>query len=68
MFKSEIGMTLVEYITQYRMQEARRLITTTDKKLSEIAEEVGYTDVSYFSNCFKKFYGMSPRSLQKQDQ
>ena len=66
MFKSEIGMTLVEYITQYRMQEARRLITTTDKKLSEIAEEVGYTDVSYFSNCFKKFYGMSPRSLQKQ--
>ncbi|MBO4680016.1 MAG: helix-turn-helix transcriptional regulator [Lachnospiraceae bacterium] len=66
MFKSEIGMTLVEYITQYRMQEAKRLITQTDKKLADIAEEVGYADVSYFGNCFKKYYGVSPRSLMKQ--
>ncbi|MBR4667916.1 MAG: response regulator [Butyrivibrio sp.] len=66
MFKSEMDMTLTEYITQYRMQEAKRLITTTDAKLSEVAEKVGYSDVSYFSNVFKKYYGISPRSMSKE--
>ncbi len=66
MFKSEMNMTLSEYITQYRMQEAKKLITTTDEKLVTIAEKVGYSDVSYFSNVFKKFYGISPRSIGKE--
>ncbi len=66
MFKSEMDMTLTEYITQLRMQEAKRLITTTDSKLTEVAEKVGYSDVSYFSNVFKKFYGISPRSMSKE--
>lgn len=65
MFKSEMNMTLTEYITQYRMQEARKLITTTDEKLSTIAEKIGFSDVSYFSNVFKKYYGISPRSMGK---
>ncbi|MCR4903378.1 MAG: response regulator [Butyrivibrio sp.] len=65
MFKSQMDMTLTEYITQYRMQEAKKLITTTDEKLSSIAEKVGFSDVSYFSNVFKKYYGISPRSMSK---
>ncbi len=67
MFKSEMNMTLTEYITQYRMQEAKRLITSTEEKLSAIAEQVGYSDVSYFSNVFKKFYGTSPRSMTRSE-
>ena len=63
MFKSEMDMTLSEYITQFRMQEAKKLITETDEKLSSIAGKVGYSDVSYFSNVFKKFYGISPRGM-----
>ncbi len=63
MFKSEMDMTLSEYITSFRMQEAKRLITGTDEKLTAIAEKVGYSDVSYFSNVFKKYYGTSPRSM-----
>ena len=66
MFKSEMNMTLSEYITSYRMQEAKKLITSTENKLSDIAEKVGYNDVSYFSNVFKKFYGISPRSMTKE--
>lgn len=66
MFKSEMDMTLTEYITQYRMQKAKTLLTTTNDKLSAIAESVGYNDVSYFSNVFKKFYGVSPRSMSKE--
>ena len=66
MFKSEMDMTLSEYITQVRMQEAKRLITTTDEILSSVAEKVGFSDVSYFSNVFKKYYGISPRSMSKE--
>ncbi len=66
MFKEQMNMTLSEYITQIRMQEAKRLITSTDRKLSEIAEDVGYADVAYFSNVFKKFYGISPRNMGKE--
>lgn len=66
MFKSEMDMTLSEYITSYRMQEAKRLITSTDEKLSSVAEQVGYSDVSYFSNVFKKYYGISPRSMTRE--
>ena len=65
MFKDEMNMTLQEYMTSFRMQEAKRLILETDEKLAEVAENVGYSDVSYFSNCFKKFYGVSPRSMKK---
>ncbi len=66
MFKSEMDMTLTEYITQYRMQKAKALLTSTDEKLSSIAESVGYKDVSYFSNVFKKYYGVSPRSMSRE--
>ncbi len=65
MFKSEFDMTLSEYITQFRMQEAKKLITTTNEKLTVVAQSVGYSDVSYFSNVFKKYYGTSPRSMNK---
>lgn len=63
MFKNETNMTLTEYITTYRMQIAKNLILETDYKLTRIAEEVGYNDISYFSKCFKKHYGVSPKSI-----
>ena len=66
MFKAEMDMTLTEYITQFRMQRAKHLITTTDEKLATIAEMVGYSDVSYFSNVFKKYFGIAPRSMGRQ--
>ncbi|MCR4587237.1 MAG: response regulator [Lachnospiraceae bacterium] len=63
MFKSELAMTLTEYITKVRMEQARIILKETDEKLTAVAEMVGYSDVSYFSNVFKKYYGTSPRSL-----
>lgn len=61
MFKSEMNMTLSEYITQYRMERAKSLIKENHLKLAVVAEQVGYSDVSYFSKCFKKYYGVSPK-------
>ncbi len=65
MFKSEMNMTLSEYITKYRLEMAQKLIKETDYKLFHIAEQVGYSDVSYFSKCFKKYYGVSPKTIAK---
>ena len=63
MFKSEMNMTLLEYITKYRMHIAKKMILNTDEKLTQISEQVGYSDISYFSKCFKKYYGVSPKNM-----
>lgn len=63
MFKSETNQTLSEYITRYRMKIARQMIQETNEKLTVIAELTGYNDVSYFSKCFKRYYGTSPKNI-----
>lgn len=67
MFKEEMGMTLLEFIIKYRMHMAKQLILTTDYSLTQIAEKVGYNDVSYFSKCFKRYYKVSPKHMTKKD-
>ena len=59
-FKKEAGIPFITYLTDYRMQQAVRLILETNEKSYEIAEHVGYDDANYFSYVFKKQFGMSP--------
>lgn len=59
-FKRETGMSFITYLTQVRMQEAERLLSSTDDKSYIIAGKVGYAEANYFSYVFKKQYGMSP--------
>lgn len=59
-FKQNVGMTLSDYITEVRMNEAKRLIESGGLKFSEIGYKVGYQDPAYFSKCFKKHFGVSP--------
>lgn len=66
MFKEEMGMTLLEFLTKYRMHVAKQLILENEHNLTQIAEMVGYNDVSYFSKCFKKYYQVSPKQMTKQ--
>lgn len=56
-FKKETGVSLIEYITQKRIEESIRLLDTTDYKAYEIAEKVGFRDPHYFSICFKRYTG-----------
>ncbi|QJD82075.1 response regulator [Cohnella herbarum] len=63
-FKKNHGMTVTDYITQRRMQEARSLLLEGQYKLSDIAERVGFQDPAYFSRAFKKYYGTSPRDYE----
>lgn len=59
-FKKETGKTFINYLTDYRMEQAVDLLLTQNEKTYIIAEKVGYADPNYFSYVFKKQFGMSP--------
>ena len=59
-FKKEVGMSFVAYLTKIRLEHAVELLRTTEDKTYVIAEAVGYTEPNYFSYVFKKQYGISP--------
>lgn len=60
LFKEEVGENFSTYLTIYRMKKAEFLIKNTDMKISQISNEVGYTNSGYFSKTYKKYKGVSP--------
>jgi two-component system response regulator YesN len=65
-FKQETGEMFTDYVNRLRLEEAKRLLRSTDKKTQEIAEEVGYTQATYFYWVFKKYIGKSPTQYRRQ--
>ncbi len=63
-FSQEMGMTFIEYLTDYRMNMAKKLLRQTAMRSGEIAGEVGYRDPRYFSFLFKKTVGCTPRDYR----
>lgn len=59
-FKKETGQNFTTYLTDYRLNEASRLLMETNEKSYIIAKKVGYTDPNYFSYVFKRKFGVSP--------
>jgi two-component system response regulator YesN len=66
-FKEETGVTFVEYLTRIRMERALHLLRHTDKKIYEIASEVGFKDPHYFSQAFKKAFGRAANEYRKKN-
>lgn len=64
-FTKETGETFSSYLTTLRMQKARELLKTTNFKIYEIAEMVGYHSVEHFNRMFKKMNGISPLQYRK---
>lgn len=64
-FKKETGMSLKEYHTLLRMKEAALLLNHKDANISDIAKELGFSSIHYFSRKFKQFYGKSPVEYRK---
>ncbi|WP_010167555.1 response regulator transcription factor [Candidatus Epulonipiscium viviparus] len=64
LFKQEIGVSLIEYITQKRINESIRLLNETDLKVYEVAEQVGFRDAHYFGICFKKRTGLTIKEFK----
>ncbi|WP_411168800.1 response regulator [Clostridium sp. MB05] len=64
-FKKETNMSFVNYLTDIRLEEAIKLLNTTDDKTYIIASKVGYQEANYFSYVFKKKFGISPSRYRK---
>ena len=62
--KSE-GETFINILVRRRMENAQKLLLTTDLQIQEISRRCGYTDQHYFSYCFKKYSGTSPGALRR---
>lgn len=60
LFKAETGLTLNQYITEYRVGRAREMLSDPRYKVVDVAVSVGYADVNYFGKIFKKVTGVSP--------
>lgn len=65
LFKKEVGMSLWNYLTQVRLEKAKKLLKETDMKTYEIAFNVGYDNPSYFSKIFKKIEKMTPNEYRE---
>lgn len=63
-FKKETGCTVLSHLTRFRIQKAAELLRDCRVKVYEVAQQVGYQDVAYFSATFKKLVGMSPSEYQ----
>ncbi len=65
-FKKVTGMSLMQYIIQRRIGEAQTLLLITDLPITEIAQKVGYDNLSHFVKMFTQNVGLSPRKYRKQ--
>lgn len=64
-FKQYTGMNFVNYLKTIRINEAKKLLASTDKKIIEISTIVGYENEKHFMKTFKTMYGVSPSEYRK---
>ncbi|HML45219.1 MAG TPA: response regulator [Clostridia bacterium] len=63
-FKAETGQMFSDYLCAYRIEKAKELVSDTDRKIGDIAAEVGIPNANYFSNTFKKLVGTYPSTYR----
>ncbi len=63
-FKEEMKMTVVQYVTAYRISLADVMLKESDKSIDRIAVECGFSDISYFYRCYKRLKGVSPKKAR----
>lgn len=66
-FKEQMGITLIDYVTSVRIEQAKELLLATDQSCTEICFQVGYNNQSYFTRTFKSVVGMTPRRFRVQN-
>lgn len=67
LFKECTGMTVFEYTQKLRIEQACSLLKESDKKVIDIAAEVGYRDVQFFTQIFKRITGKTPGEYRKSE-
>ena len=66
-FKNTMGTSFIDYLNEYRLTMASRLLVTSDSSILDIAAEVGYDNLSYFNRTFKKRFGQTPSAYRKRN-
>ena len=64
-FRTELNLSVMQYVTQYRIEKARPLLVGTDLTIAEIGVIVGYRHPAHFSRIFAREVGLSPASFRK---
>jgi len=64
-FKESQSITVMDYVTRVKLDEAKKMLGNTRYKIDEIAVRLGYSDASYFSKVFKKNEGMTPTQFRQ---
>ena len=64
-FTKESGMTFSSCLTDIRMQQAKALMASTDFRMHEVSERVGYHNVEHFNRMFKRSFDVSPGDYRK---
>ncbi|MCH5224918.1 MAG: substrate-binding domain-containing protein [Muribaculaceae bacterium] len=64
--KALTNFTPVEILRNYRLEQARHLLLTTDKNINEITFEVGFSSAPYLTKCFREHFGLTPTDLRSQ--
>ena len=64
-FKTAVGEPFTGYLNNYRLTMASRLLLSSDSSILEIAEECGFSNLSYFNRTFKQTFGMTPREFRR---
>lgn len=66
LFRDAIGVSPYQYLMQQRMRKALELLTTTDMPIKQIASQVGFEEVTWFTTTFKKHIGQTPGTVRKE--
>lgn len=64
LFRSEVGMTPIQYLNRYRVEQAKQLLVSSDKTMEQIARLIGASNQNYFSFLFRRLTNQSPREYR----
>ncbi len=64
-FRREVGMSPIQFLNRYRIEQAKPLLESSDKPIGEVASMVGIPDQNYFARLFGKLNGCSPQVFRK---
>ena len=65
LFKNEIGVNFLTYLTNIRMEKAKKLLLSTSLSVAEVADKSGYGDYRVFTKVFKKSEGITPSQYRR---
>ena len=68
LFHRYLSISPVTYLVNYRLQEAAKLLASTEKKVTVISKDTGFDSVDYFCKAFKKYYKLTPTEYRKKAQ